>query len=386
MGEKKGAQSLWYTLKGYADRGWHVIFLTSKNNRNDDNIGSNSIAIKRLNDSFFRKLSQRKKIGFFFRPLWWIYFQIGMFFLASKIVKDHEINLLYGYEIFGTPVARFLSLRFKIKMVTRFQGTILKPKMAKKLWKLRHWHHYIGLKIPSDLIIMTNDGTEGDEVLSQLNTDMKKVKFWMNGVDQEVYKPDYDVLAFKNEKGLTPETKILLTVSRIEYWKRVDRIISALPEIVNNTSDVRLIIVGGGSEKENLEKLVKKLALEKYVLFTGSISHDKVSDFLNSADIFVSLYDLSNLGNPLLEAMMCAKCIVTLNNGDTGDYIKNNHNGILLDKKNLNRLPGIISDLLLDDRKRANLGTNAREFAVSNFWSWEDRMDAEVKTVEKLIV
>lgn len=386
MGEKKGAQSLWWTLKAYADRGWRVFFLTSKKNRNDDNLGSDSMAIKRLNDSFFRKLSQRKKIGFFFRPLWWIYFQIGMFILASKIVKEHGIDLLYGYEIFGTPVARFLSLRFKKKIVTRFQGTILKPKMAKKLWKLRHWHHYIGLKIPSDLIIMTNDGTEGDEVLSQLNTDMKKVKFWMNGVDQEVYKPDYDVLAFKNEKGLTPETKILLTVSRLEYWKRVDRIISALPEIVNNTSDVLLIIVGDGSEKENLEKLVKELALEKYVHFTGSVSYDKVSNFLNSADIFVSLYDLSNLGNPLLEAMMCAKCIVTLNNGDTGDYIKNNHNGILLDKKNLNRLPGIISDLLLDGRKRAYLGTNAREFAVENFWSWEDRMDAEVKTVEKLIV
>ena len=48
------------------------------------------------------------------------------------------------------------------------------------------------------------------------------------------------------------------------------------------------------------------------------------------------------MGNPLLEAMMAGKCIVTLNNGDTSQFIKNNENGILLEYDQLSKLPEVI--------------------------------------------
>lgn len=384
MGDKKGAQSLWYTLKGFAERGWQVFFLTSNEGESIKRPFWDNIEVIRMNNSLFRKLSTLKKIGFFFRPFRWLSFQLRMFPLASKIAKKNKIDLFYGYEIYGAPVAKLLGIRFKKKVISKFQGTILKPKMQNKFWKIKHWHHYIGLKTPSDLIIMANDGTEGNKVLKTLNVDMEKVKFWMNGIDKNVYRSDFDMIAFKKELGIDSKTKILLTVSRLEHWKRVDRILKAMPDITKQNSDVRLFILGDGSERTNLEKLVEKLSLEKYVIFVGSISHDKVADFLNAADIFISLYDLSNVGNSLLEAMICSKCIVTLNNGDTGDYIKNNQNGVLLNMEDLKSLPAIIIDLLSNDKKRMALGKKAGEFAVDNFWSWKDRMDIEVETVENL--
>ena len=70
MGKKSGAQSLWYTLKGYSDRGWKVFFLTSSKGDNSYEIHNNNIEVIRLNASLFRKCACIKKFGFFIRLQW----------------------------------------------------------------------------------------------------------------------------------------------------------------------------------------------------------------------------------------------------------------------------------------------------------------------------
>jgi len=82
---------------------------------------------------------------------------------------------------------------------------------------------------------------------------------------------------------------------------------------------------------------------------------------------------------------MAGKCIVTLNNGDTGRFIKNRENGILLEYEDLPRLPEVIKELLANEELRNRLGANARKFAEENFWSWEERIEAEVAEVSRLI-
>jgi len=385
MGNKKGAQTLWYTLKGFADSYWKVFFLTSGEIDNCYHNLHKNIEVKNFSTLFFKRWMSIKTIKFFIRPIWWLYFQLKMFALGSKIARSHDIDIFYGYEVIGTPVSKLLSLRFKKPFVSRFQGTILKPKMTSKLWKLRHWHHYIGMKLSSDLVIMTNDGTEGDKVLSQLNIDMQKVKFWMNGVNKNIYNPVFDKDDFKEKHGISKQTKIILSVSRLVYWKRVDRIIYAMREIGASFPDVKLLIIGDGPEKNNLEKLTTALSLNRYILFIGSVPHNEVFDYLNCADLFTSLYDLSNVGNPLLEAMMCGKCIITLNNGDTGRFIENEKNGILLDIENLNKLSAIACRILKEEEQRKLLGQKAREFAESHLWSWDERMNAEINAVERLL-
>lgn len=69
------------------------------------------------------------------------------------------------------------------------------------------------------------------------------------------------------------------------------------------------------------------------MIFTGKISHELVYDYLQRADVFISLYSASNLGNPLFEAMRCGKAIITVDTGTTGSVIKNEANGILLPEK-----------------------------------------------------
>jgi len=232
---------------------------------------------------------------------------------------------------------------------------------------------------------MTNDGSQGDKILRALKINMEKVKFWVNGVDKTLFDPTFDKNKFKQSLSMGKDTKILLAVSRLVKWKRVDRIIKAMPVVVRDYPDVKLLIIGDGSERKNLENLAKELKVESFVKFLGALPHNKLKNYYNLADLFISMYDISNVGNPLLEAMSCGKCIITLDVGDTSKFIQDGENGILLKMNQLDILPNIIVELLKNDKKRIELGENAKKFADENLWTWEERINAEISAVSNLL-
>jgi glycosyltransferase involved in cell wall biosynthesis len=174
-------------------------------------------------------------------------------------------------------------------------------------------------------------------------------------------------------------------VSRLVVWKNVDRVINAIPTVLEEYPDSLLVIVGAGDERVKLEQLAKDLKVDDHTLFIGSIPHQEVQYYLAAADIFLSLYTWSNVGNPLLEAMLAGKCIVTLANGDTPRIIKHNVTGVLLEEDNLSPLPGILISLLRDPITTAALGENARRYALENLPTWEQRLSREINEVSQLL-
>lgn len=386
MGKDKGGPALWKILTGYAQQGWGVYFITGNfNQQNNLDRQLNNINVFRFDLSWLTHLTKIKKIGFFAKIVWWIWFQIFSFIKALQIRRQNNIDVVYGYEIYGVPVAKLLSKIWKIPVVSRFQGISgVISWMQKKFWKLRAWEHVLAFKIPADLTIITNDGTQGDRIFQQLGLDNRRIKFWMNGIDWELFKK-MDSQA-KAKENLKIEAKyVLLNLSRLVSSKCVDRSIRALPELVKNFSDIKLIVAGDGPERKKLEQLSHEIGIRQYVRFEGAVPHADVPKYLAAADVFLSFYDWSNVGNPLLEAMAAGKCIVTLNNGDTGQFIQNDYNGILLEYGDLPRLSQAIKGLLEDEERRNYLGANARKFAEEHFWSWKERIEAEIKEVTSLV-
>ena len=385
LGKGKGGPALYRTLTGYAERGWKVLFITGNRCLEACESPHANIRIIRFDATWLRNLMRKKKIGFFAKILWWIYFQITAFHKAINVKRENQIGVVYGYEIYGVPVAKLLSILWGIPMVARFQGTSLGFGWRNKKFRgLRAWEHLLAFRIPADLVIMTNDGTQGNKILKQLRVNMQRVRFWMNGVDWILFE---NLLATNDAKRVLNinSEKMLLTVSRLVRWKRVDRSIEALPEVVRAHPDTILIIVGEGPERARLEQLAQQLGVKEHVRFEGAIPHSEIPKYMAAADIFLSFYDGSNVGNPLLEAMMSGKCIVTLNNGDTGRFIKDGENGILLEHEDLPELPRVLNALLADEDLRRRLGDNAKKFAQEHFWSWEERLNAEIKEVERLL-
>jgi glycosyltransferase involved in cell wall biosynthesis len=385
MGSRKGGPALWQTLKGYAEREWKVYFITGNRAHETHPEAPDNIHIIRFDARWLKWFFRIKKVGFFFKAISWFWFQLMAFVKALQLSTTKKIDLVYAYEIDAVPIAKFLSKLWYVPMISRFQGTKLTvSRINKRVWVLRAWQHLLGLKIPADLVIMTNDGTQGDKVLKILGVNMEHVRFWMNGVDWDAFLSMPTQVQARDRLDID-SNYVLLTVSRLVEWKRVERIIHALPKLIEDVPDSMLIVVGDGPERKKLQQLSQMLKVDHNVRFEGAIPHSKISEYFATADIFLSLYDLSNVGNPLLEAMMAGKCIITLNNGDTSRFISDGENGVLLEYHDLPRLPGVIKELFLDDNFRNRLGVSARKFAEDNFWSWKDRMEAEVQAVKGLL-
>jgi len=315
-------------------------------------------------------------------------FFLGGFFKLLKLTKIYRPVVIYGYEIYGAPLAWSIAKICHIPLVTKFQGTIAYPMIEK--YKIGAWlripHHLIGLKTPSNLIIMENDGTRGKDVLIKLKVLEEKILFLVDGVDKNIYIPNFNKRQFLKELHLSEDSKIILSLSKLKKWKRVDRAIKAMTDVIKEFSNAILVIVGDGPERGNLEKLVEELKLKSNVLFVGAVPHDRVKYYINAADIFLSLYDYSNLCNPVLEALECGKCIVAIDDGSAKEILVNDQNAILIKKENLpNELSKVIARLLTNDELRKRLEKKARLFAEKHLLSWENRMELEISEVEKIL-
>ncbi len=177
---------------------------------------------------------------------------------------------------------------------------------------------------------------------------------------------------------------MFLTVSRLAKWKRVDRAIKAFTDYTRLNGQGHLIIIGDGEERDNLENLAHSLNVADKITFAGAVKHERVYDFMMAADIFLSLNDLTNAGNPSLEAMTLGLCVVTLDVGDTNKIITNNQNGILLSKNDLPTAGEILHNLSKNPQKRSALGQAAKKYADEHFYTWEERMNIEYDAVSKL--
>lgn len=379
--ERSGMPSIYWGLKGFVDAGHHVMYAyAGKADRqyDIDGIQIHEFALPTAlppRHIWLHRASNK---------LLALAFLVKGTRRALAISRSFKPDVIYGH-FHAAPVAWLVGRVRRIPNITRIFGTFLFPSLhsfVRRWWKLEE---VVTFKTPCDLMIITNDGTRGDECARFFGVPDERIKFWINGIRKGMFDPDVDTAAFKASLGIPASHRILVTVSRLVEWKRVDRLIAALPEIVRSHPNATAVIVGDGDARPALESMADRLQVRDHVRFVGSVLHDEVGRYMNAADIFVSLYDFSNVGNPLLEALCCGKCIVSLATGSTGKVISNGETGVILDTASLDRLAGTILDLLQDDRKRRRLGAAARAYAVGSLQTWPERIGTEMQCVEDLV-
>ena len=319
-----------------------------------------------------------------------------MFYLPIELLRvaffyfKNGADLFYGVNCQGATVASLLARIFKKPVITRFHGTgITKADLQALRRRLLVLDEIVGMKMRSDAVIMANDGTKGDEILELLGVESSKVYFWMNGLDTdnlllpESFNPD----AFKKEQGLG-EKKVLLMISRLALWKRVDRGIQCIYQLFkeHKRNDVVLVIIGQGPERERLEELTRSLAVTEAVRFVGGLPHKEVGKYLSISDVFLSLYEISNLGNPIIEALYFGVPIVTINDGSTRNLLIDGYNSALVDLKSVqDNIPSAVINIIENQHLRQRMSENARRTFRQQILTWRQRMELEDRLIRKLV-
>lgn len=384
LGNKIGAPSFYQTIVGYVRNGWRVILITPHCSEEKDFPDVKLIHFKS------RSVHNHvyKPLKLFDNILYSNSLKRGMYKKGKEILEsliEEKAVLIYAYEVHAVKACAALAEEYSRPLITRFQGTILSAKGKSLLIQLGYYPHYQALKQKADLVIMTDDGTQGKAYLENIGN-KSKVLFLRNGLDlDENIAGAINITEIRHQLGISDKDKVLMTISRLVGWKRVDRAIVCLAETLKKMSNVKLVIIGDGQEKGALQELARSMEVFEQVLFVGAVKHNYIKQYLQVADVFLSLYDLSNLGNPLFEAMKCGRAVVTLNNGDTKSVITNGENGMLIEPEDERGLSDAVTLLLSEEKMRNRLGENAYEYAKKFFLSWDERMRFECQEVEKLI-
>ena len=146
----------------------------------------------------------------------------------------------------------------------------------------------------------------------------------------------------------------ILFVGRLIEWKGIDTLIRSMIPVRKAIPGSRLTIVGEGSCRDSLERLVQDLRLADVVRFCGKVSDEDLKKIYESADVFVlpsRSYQglvMEGLGVVLLEAMSYGIPVIGSDIGGIPDIIDNGKNGYLFPGNDEDSLAGRIINILSD--------------------------------------
>lgn len=170
----------------------------------------------------------------------------------------------------------------------------------------------------------------------------------------------------KQELDLQDKT-VLGFIGSFYAYEGIPLILDALPEILKQQPNVRLLLVGGGPQEKIIKDKVKQLQLESFVIFTGRVPHDQVQDYYNLVDIFVYprlAMRLTELVTPLkpLEAMAQGRLVIASDVGGHKELIKDQKNGVLFKANDADSLVLCVLDLLTQSDSWPAMRQAGREY------------------------
>ncbi len=226
---------------------------------------------------------------------------------------------------------------------------------------------------------------------------VKNIEIIPNGIDIDRFQVSGSRFKMREKLGVKDEF-LIMTVARLEKVKGIKYLIKAI-HILNTAArtgltagfgNIRYIIIGEGSERKNLENLVKELNLEKKVhpvkpsaksggippkaelfnrvKFLGEIPNEKIPEYLTAADCFVLPSIKEGFGIVLLEAMAAGVSVIATNVGGIPDLVEDGKTGILIEPKNPKEIAEAIMKIYPQPKFTQNLTKNARNNLEKYNW------------------
>jgi glycosyltransferase involved in cell wall biosynthesis len=190
-----------------------------------------------------------------------------------------------------------------------------------------------------------------------------------NGVDVDLFRPR-DREGTRHALGID-RGFVLTAVGRLNREKGFDVALSALARIAPDRPDMRLVIVGGGEERDRLERLARRLDVIEHVTFVGHQPLEKVAEYLAAADVFV-FPTLRDEAGPLVlpQAMACALPVVASRIGGITEVLREDGDspaGLLVRPGSIPEVEAAIRLLADDPALRMSLGLAARARVVHDY-------------------
>lgn len=268
-------------------------------------------------------------------------FTIGMdAVIAAKLFKKPLVATIHIYFT-DSDYLRFVKYKLAVKMLKKFA------------------FGYINFLYSNCNLLLTPSKSLIEE-LKESNF-KKTVHYLPNGITLKKPKflSDRNKSYIKRKYRLTE--RVVLHFGRLSYEKSIDVLIKSFHILTKNHNNVSLLIIGDGPSKKDLTRLVKKLGIEKNVVFTGFIDHQNLlsSGILSIGDIFATASTMEVNPMVVLEAMLWGLPIVGVRQAGLIELVSKN--GFLGKVGDIKELATNMERILFNQKVAKQMGEKSQE-------------------------
>lgn len=364
--------------EGIASTGSEVFVLTpySLGFKNSLNKKYKLVTYKYIFPNFLHKLGYSKTLDndmkvkplvYLLSPFLYIFGILALW----KLVKKEKIDLINAHWILPNGfMASVVSFFTGVPVVSTLPGSDVYIARKNFFFKL------MATFAANTSKIITSNSYQLIEDLFKICEKRYKWRVIVYGVDPVRFRPIREDLNCKKQLGIDKDKIVILGVGRLVDKKGFKYLIEAAPIVLKNNKEIIFILVGDGDQKLHLEKLTKKLEVDSYFKFVGTINYDKLVDYYNICDIFVLPSVRDEKGNlddqsvSVVEAMACGKPIITTNFPGYKLVVNEGENGFLTPEKNSNSIAKVLTKLIESQKLRDIMGKKSRDMVMGNF-TWE---------------
>jgi glycosyltransferase involved in cell wall biosynthesis len=238
-------------------------------------------------------------------------------FLVSFFLLPHGLYADLGRRLFGIATIPVTISEADVKLgIERWPYTVALAKA-----------HAVGVRGAHSARMLEERGIPADRIFNPPNL-----------YDADAYGPDAAVV-----KDID-----ILYVGNLVAVKRLDMLLEAAARLVPRHPALRVVLVGDGIRREDLQERAAELRLEAHVDFVGARPFEEVPDWLRRARVFVMTSEVEGLPQAMIEAMGCGVPVVLPDTGDVTTLAKHGVNAWIVSPPTAEGFADAIGRLLED--------------------------------------
>ena len=303
---------------------------------------------------------------------------------ATEIInKEGGFDVIHAHDWLVTYAAKTLKNAYNIPIVATIHATEAGRNSGIHDETQRYINDTEWLLTYEATEVIVNSNYMKNELQRLFGLPFEKINVIPNGINLSNFtgiERDYD---FRRQYAMDNE-KIILYVGRLVYEKGIQHLIAAMPKILSNYHDAKLIIAGRGGMMDELKAEARNLGLGNKVYFTGYLDSKQVQKMYKCADVAVFPSTYEPFGIVALEAMLAGVPTVVSDVGGLNEIVNHGVDGMKSYAGNPNSIADSVTALLYDHQLAANVSKKAKQKVKEQF-NWEKIAQDTHFTYEKAI-
>lgn len=243
-------------------------------------------------------------------------------------IKQIKPDIIYAHSSKAGALARIADLGIKNKVIYNPHGWAFNMQQSTKKKKMYKWVEKISAHF-CDKIVCISDA-EKESALREKICKPSKLQVIYNGIDLEEIEKTAPMS--RAQLGIPEDAFVVGMVGRLYKQKAPDTFIKAAKLIKEKIPNAFFLMVGDGELRDQVESLINQYDLGSSFLITGWV--DNPTAYMKIMDVGMLLSRWEGFGLVLPEYMACGVPIIATNVDAIPNIVRNNENGLLVEKDN----------------------------------------------------